>query len=158
MKLFENHFMNMLYLCVQISGAKYKIIQSQKSYWTGKSFCSHCKWPIYDILISWFMQCNSRRNGWKWPSEEWTICSSAVHVLLSRFFSDFILILSRFYPVLSRFYPVLSRFYPDFLETFFIQVLSKFYPNCWKNLNKIKIKFWLRFFFQLYPDFILLLS
>ena len=47
------------------------------------------------------------------------------------------------------FIQILSYFYPD---------LSRFYPNCWKNLDKIRIKFEQRFFFKLYPDFILILS
>ena len=50
---------------------------------------------------------------------------SAVHVLLSRFYLDFILIL--------------SRFYSDFLKLHFIQILSRFYPNFRKYLDKIKI-------------------
>ena len=41
-----------------------------------------------------------------------TRTNSAIHVLLSRFYLDFIQILSRFYP---DFIQILSRFYPDFL-------------------------------------------
>ena len=69
------------------------------------------------------------------------ICKRLVHVLLSRFYSDFILILYWFYP---DFILILSRFYPDFIQIFFkthfIQILSRFYPNFWKYLDKIRIK------------------
>ena len=45
---------------------------------------------------------------------------SAVHVLLSRFYPEFTLILSRFY---------LGRFYPDFIQIFYKLTLSRFNPN-----------------------------
>ena len=61
-----------------------------------------------------------------------------VHVLLSRFYLDFIQILSRFHPDFIHF---LSRFYPDF-----IQILSRFYPDFIQILSRF------------YPDFILILS
>ena len=47
--------------------------------------------------------------------------TGAVHVLLFRFYPDFIQISSRFYP---DFIQILFRFYPDFLETHFILLLS----------------------------------
>ena len=66
-------------------------------------------------------------------------CIRLVHVLLSRFYLDFILILSRFYP---DFIQILSWFYPDFLETHFIQILSWFYLDEIWHLKGIAILDW----------------
>ena len=65
------------------------------------------------------------------------IAESAIHVLLSWVYPEFILILSGRYPdVIQIFWKfTLSWFYPDFFETHFIQVLSRFYPDF------IRIKF-----------------
>ena len=50
-----------------------------------------------------------------------------VHVLLSRFYPDFIQILSRFYP---DFIQILSRFF----KNSFYSTLSRFYPNFKRGL------------------------
>jgi hypothetical protein len=47
----------------------------------------------------------------------------AVHVLLSRFYSNFILILFRFYP---NFIQILVRFYQNILETHIILIIPRF--------------------------------
>ena len=62
----------------------------------------------------------------------------------------FIQILSRFS---SNFILILYSCYPDFFETRFIQILSRLYPKFWKYLDRI----WIKFFFTLsifYPGFI----
>ena len=60
-----------------------------------------------------------------------------VHVLLSRFYPDFILILSWFY---LDFILILSRFYPDFIQIFWKLTLSKFYPDFILIFENIWIK------------------
>ena len=80
-----------------------------------------------------------------WPGCISTVSLSAVHVLLSRFYVDFILILSRF--LVTHFIQILSRLYPNFwknLDKVGKNTLSRFYPNFilffWKNQDKIWIK------------------
>jgi hypothetical protein len=60
---------------------------------------------------------------WKYTNEpDGETCLGAVHVLLSRFYPDFIQILSWFYP---DFIQILARFCQDFLKTHLIQILSR---------------------------------
>jgi hypothetical protein len=51
-----------------------------------------------------------------------TIRIKAVHVLLSRFYPDFV--------------QILFRFYPNNLETQFILFLSRFYSIFWKKKSR----------------------
>ena len=85
---------------------------------------------MYILCI--FYHINPRHPHWTWIWLD--VVKSAVHVLLTWFSLDFILILSWFYP---DFILILSWFYPDF-----ILILSWFYPDF------ILILFWF------YPDFI----
>ena len=59
------------------------------------------------------------------------IAESAIHVLLSWVYPEFILSLSWFYPdviqMLSRFFG--NSLYPDFIQIFLKLTLSKFYPD-----------------------------
>ena len=64
---------------------------------------------------------------------------SAINFLLSRFYPNFLQILSKFY---ADFIQIFSRFYPNFLQIFskfyadFVQILSRFLKKSGKNLDK----------------------
>ena len=60
---------------------------------------------------------------------------SAVHVLLSKFYPDFILIFEKNLDKVGK--NTLSRFYPKFIQIFLKLTLSKFYPY---KIYKIEIK------------------
>ena len=73
-----------------------------------------------------------------------------VHVLLSRFYIDFILILSNFsnkicinpgWNLTKVFFLTLSRFYPTFIKIIYQLTLSKFYRN-YMYLDKIMGWIW----------------
>ena len=75
---------------------------------------------------------------------------SAVHVLLSRFYHDFIRVLSQFFIDIVQ---ILSRFCPDFVYILyqFISILSLFYPNSILTLSIL-------FRNSLHPNSILILT
>ena len=69
---------------------------------------THQFFQVTTWVLTWHHFSGCRLNGRLWTILE---SKSAVHVLLSRFYPDFIQILSRFYP---NFILILSRFCPDF--------------------------------------------
>ena len=76
---------------------------------------------------------------------------SDVHVLLSRFYLNFILSLSRFYPNLIQ---ILFWFYQDHLKTHFIQFFLK---KSGSNLDKVD-KHFIHILSGFYPNLIQILS